>query len=184
MPVNLYFVRHGEAESSWDKASDPGLSDLGHKQASEVSRALCKMSNPVKIFSSPLSRARETAAPLEREWGVEAQIVPQVAEIPSHHIAFENRRAWLTEMMQSDWAVQPDILLSWRKDILDIVRAQKQDAVFFTHFMVINTIVSAIGETDDIVVFRPDNCSVTKISLEDDQLKLIERGGEAITIVQ
>ncbi|MBL4906040.1 MAG: histidine phosphatase family protein [Sneathiella sp.] len=184
MSVNLYFIRHGEAASSWDKASDPGLSDLGYQQAQDVSRKLDGMTDPISIYSSPLSRARETAVPLEKLWGSSSQIVSEIAEIPSNHIPFEERRNWLTALMASRWSEQPDSLLNWRSNILKIVRAQKQDAVFFSHFMVINSIVAVIEANDQIVSFRPDNCSVTRISVENDEIKLIERGGEAITVIQ
>lgn len=180
----MYFVRHGEAASSWDKASDPGLSDLGHRQASLAAEAIERMTAPVEIFSSPLCRARETAMPLEKKWGKSAEISTQVAEIPSGKISFDERHNWLMQIMQSQWSKQSDILLNWRADILNVIRTQQRDAVFFTHFMVINTIVAAIEERDDILCFRPDNGSITRISVEQEQIKLIDRGQEAITKVQ
>ncbi len=184
MSVTLYFIRHGEAASSWDKASDPGLSELGHEQAIEVSQKIKTMTDPIPVFSSPLKRAQETAVPLAKAWAQSTGLVPQIAEIPSGNIPFEERRNWLSSLMSAKWADQPENLVSWKNNILEIVRTQKSDAAFFTHFMVINTIVAAIEGEGKIVSFRPDNCSITRISVENDEIKLIERGGEAITIIQ
>ncbi len=111
-------------------------------------------------------------------------LLPEVAEIPSKHIPFEERRGWLEGLMRSNWTEQPQPLLTWRANILNAVKEQKQDAVIFTHFMVINTIVAAAEGNDQIVSFRPDNCSVTSISVENREIKLIDRGAEAITVVQ
>ena len=33
--TKIILVRHGEASASWEKSSDPGLSDLGVNQADE-----------------------------------------------------------------------------------------------------------------------------------------------------
>ncbi|MBI4336153.1 MAG: histidine phosphatase family protein [Candidatus Omnitrophica bacterium] len=68
--MNLYIVRHGE--STWNQrnkiqgTSDPGLSKLGKLQA----RLLARRFNKVRIdrlYSSPLSRAQETARIISRE---------------------------------------------------------------------------------------------------------------------
>ena len=34
--IQIYLIRHGEAEKSWDEDSDPGLSDLGKQQSKEI----------------------------------------------------------------------------------------------------------------------------------------------------
>ena len=33
IPVPIYLIRHGEAESSWDQDSNPGLSKKGKRQS-------------------------------------------------------------------------------------------------------------------------------------------------------
>ncbi len=182
--VNLYFIRHGEASSSWDQSSDPGLSDLGHTQAQTISDELCNAIAPINLISSPLLRAQETAKPFQEKWKSELSIEPKVAEIPSTGIAFEERRAWLTSLMRQSWPEQPAHLQNWRKGILDIVNNQKEDAIFFTHFMVLNVIVSALTQSEKIVSFRPDNCAITKVKLTEEGPLLVDRGREAVTVVR
>ena len=78
----LYLIRHGEAEAAFDAALDPGLSPRGQGQAEEIAARLEAL-GPLALFTSPLKRARETVAPLERTWRLCARIEPRIAEIPS-----------------------------------------------------------------------------------------------------
>lgn len=182
--VKLYFVRHGQASSSWDQSSDPGLSVLGHQQASDVAREIADSLPTARLISSPLRRAQETATPLQDLWKSAPKVEPTIAEIPSTGIPFEDRRAWLTNLMKSDWSEQPDNLIQWRRGILDVLTAQKEDTVFFTHFMVLNVIVGSLTKTEKIVSFRPDNCAITKVELSDRGLELMDKGREAVTVVR
>ncbi|GLQ06033.1 histidine phosphatase family protein [Sneathiella chinensis] len=179
----IFLVRHGEASGSWDKATDPGLSPLGQQQARQASERLQGMTHPVAILSSPLLRAQETAHPLEQDWGRQRSIHPEVSEIPSHGVPFDQRRSWLDRIMKQGWTGQEDALVRWRDGILGFLSGLEEDAVVFTHFVVINTVVGAIQQDDRIISFRPDNCSITTILSENGQLKLIEQGGEAITLI-
>ena len=182
--VTLSFIRHGEAAGNWDNAVDPGLSDLGKSQATALARRLQDEMAVTRIFSSPLMRTRETAEPLGLKWQQNVEIVPQLIEIPSVGIALAERRTWLSAVLQGDWNNQMAHLRSWRSDILDFVRGQKKDAVFVTHFVVINALVGAAEDSDKVVVFKPDHCSVTKIRLTNDHITLLERGTEAVTVVR
>ncbi len=183
MPSTICLVRHGEAASSWDQDPDPGLSEKGRVQARKIADQM-QSEKAVRLVSSPLKRAQETSAPLAELWQRQINIAPQIAEIPSHHIPFEERRAWLNEVMQKAWRDQSDTLKNWRQTILDFVSGLDEDAVLFSHFMVINAIVGAVEDDDNVMIFRPDNCSVTRISVHDGRLSLIERGHEAITVVR
>jgi broad specificity phosphatase PhoE len=182
--VNLYFVRHGEASSSWDKSTDPGLSELGHRQAAGAAETLANEIGVARLVSSPLARAQETAIPLSKKWGATVQIEPNIAEIPSAGIPFEERRTWLNGLMASHWEGQAEPLLRWRSGILEILKSQSEDTIFFTHFMVLNVIVGALENSEKIVSFRPDNCAITKVGLTEDGLKLLEKGREAVTVVR
>ncbi len=179
----LYFIRHGEAASSWDQSTDPGLSELGHQQALRAAEIMKRETQPIKIFTSPLMRAQETALPLTKMWQAEPTIISNIAEIPSGDIPFDKRREWLNEIMVSGWGSQPENLVQWRNGILDIAKNQQGDAVFFTHFMVLNTIVGAIGKVDAIMSYRPDNCSILKVDNSGAELSIADRGMEASTVV-
>jgi len=46
--MDIFLVRHGEAAASWGESPDPGLSELGRRQA-EVAAALLKQSQTNKL---------------------------------------------------------------------------------------------------------------------------------------
>jgi probable phosphoglycerate mutase len=89
----LLLIRHGE--NDYTKASklaghlpEVHLNERGRKQVAELAEALAKV--PIKaVYSSPLERARETAAPLAEKLGLEVQI-----------------RAGLVETSIGEWAGQ------------------------------------------------------------------------------
>lgn len=60
MEASVVVVQHGEKVR---EPGDPGLTARGLRQAAAVARVLAPMA-PVAVVSSPLRRARETAAPL------------------------------------------------------------------------------------------------------------------------
>jgi broad specificity phosphatase PhoE len=182
--ISVYLVRHGEAAESWDQALDPGLSEKGMVQAREMAARLNKEIAPTRLYSSPLNRTQETALPLAELWQKKAIITPELSEVPSAGLDLGNRRAWLTKVMAGKWTQQSEQLQGWRSAILDFTRQQKSDAVFVTHFVVINAIISAIEERDDVVVFRPNHCSITKIQVSGDAMSIIEKGQEAVTVVK
>lgn len=184
MGITLSLIRHGEASGNWDSTVDPCLSDLGKDQADEVALNVSQATVPQWIYSSPLARARETAEPFGLNWQREIEIAPQLIEVPSAGVALTERRKWLTNVLQGRWADQAIHLQDWRANILDFARSQKYDAVFVTHFVVINSLVGAAIGSDDVVVFKPGHCSVTKILLENGQLSLIEKGEEAATVIR
>lgn len=180
----LYLVRHGEAAGAWDKSADPGLSDLGHQQAKTMAARLHEELAPLPIYSSPLMRTRETSVPLEQLWNRPAEVVPRLSEVPSTGIDFKDRRQWLTTVLQRSWPEQTEFLQEWRSGLVDFARQMTHDAVFITHFVVINSLVGAAEESDQVLVFRPDHCSVSKIGISGGELSLIEKGSEAVTVVK
>ena len=65
-PVHIYFVRHGESEGNTRGAMqgrrDSPLTEAGRQQAAATADWFRKLGEPLAaVFSSPLSRARETA---------------------------------------------------------------------------------------------------------------------------
>ncbi|MCR9215150.1 MAG: phosphoglycerate mutase family protein [Proteobacteria bacterium] len=184
MDITLYLVRHGEAAGAWDETADPGLSTLGHQQAESLAEQLHAEISPLPIYSSPLMRTRETSSPLERLWSRQAEVVPRLSEVPSTGIDFKDRRKWLTTVLQRSWPEQTDFLQEWRAGLVDYARNMDHSAVFITHFVVINSLVGAAEKSDQVLVFRPDHCSVTKIKVSSGELSLIEKGSEAVTVVK
>ena len=183
MPT-VFMVRHGRAAAGYDSHRDPGLDDLGRQQADATAAALAEeLRTPLAIVSSPLARARETAAPLARRWNVEAAIEPRIAEIPSPMDGLAERSAWLRGVMAGPWAALPPDLLRWRQEMIDCVLGFEEDTVAFCHFIAINVIVGAATGDERLIVFRPDNGSVTRFSTDGGKLSLVELGQEGRTTV-
>ncbi|MCY4214430.1 MAG: histidine phosphatase family protein [Gammaproteobacteria bacterium] len=180
--ATIYMVRHGRADANAPDPRDPGLDDLGHRQARETAAALAPK-GPLPIRSSPFARARETAAALAELWEAEVAIEPRVAEIPFPMTDLAERGAWLRRAMAGGWSGLDDRLQSWRRDLVDCVARLDRDCVVFCHFIAINVAAGAAQGDDRLVIFQPDNASVTVLSNDGGKLRLLEFGREAATKV-
>jgi broad specificity phosphatase PhoE len=177
--TRIYMVRHGRAEAGFGESMDPALDALGREQAQVVATTLAPR-GPLPILSSPLRRTRETAAPLAALWRRDARIEDAVAEIPSPMgMTLEDRISWLRTLMGGSWHDVPNDLAAWRARCIATVAAIAQDTVVFSHYVAINVIAGAATGDDRVVVFSPDNCSVTVFETGGTHLKLIEKGAEA-----
>ncbi len=175
-------VRHGHAAAGFGDALDPGLDALGQEQARVTAKRLAER-GPLAIVSSPLKRARETAAPLAELWKCEPVIDEAIAEIPSGSQTLEERAQWLRGFMGGSWRDASMELAAWRERALAALAALSEDTVMFSHFIAINVAVGAAVGEDKVVVFSPDNCSVTVLENKGGRLALIEQGHEAVTKV-
>ena len=181
--ANVFLVRHGEATANWGQDSDPGLSQRGFEQSEAVSSIFSeRFRAPLKIISSPLLRARQTAAPLARCFDTTVEIDPAYTEIISPH-GLAARQVWLKRFMEETWEFQPQALLEWRKMAIESLRNILPGTVIYTHFMVINTLVGWLVDSQATVTFRPDNCSVTELKLEKKQFTLVKCGGELPSVI-
>jgi broad specificity phosphatase PhoE len=179
-PARLYLVRHGRPTATFAEAPDAGLDPDGAIQAEAVAGRLGPL-GPLAIVSSPLRRARETAAPLERLWGRSALIDAAIAEIPLVGVSLARRGEWLRGVMASRWPDLPAELRSWRALVVEALAGIGQSTVLFTHYVAINVAVGHATGDDHLVVFAPDHCSVTVLEANSGALKLVERGAEAET---
>ena len=181
MPT-IYMVRHGKAAAGFAGHLDPGLDDLGRAQARACADSLAPL-GPLPLYSSPLARARQTAEPLAERWDSAIVIEPRVAEIPSPTEHLEQRAAWLRQAMQGRWRDLNDSLQAWRRDLVDCVASLTEDSVVFCHFIAINAAVGEARCDDRLVVFSPDNGSVTVLSNDTRRIELVELGRSAQTRV-
>lgn len=180
---NVFLVRHGEATAKWGQDFDPGLSQRGFGQSEAVSSIFSeRFRAPLKIISSPLLRARQTAAPLARCFDTNVEIDHAYQEIISPH-GLAARQAWLKRFMGETWESQPQELLEWRMIAIESLRNITPGTVIYTHFMVINTLVGWLVDSQATVTFSPDNCSVTELKLEKDQFTLVKLGRELPSVV-
>jgi probable phosphoglycerate mutase len=106
--MELLLIRHGlpvREENPDGRPADPPLSEEGRDQAERAARWLA--GEPIEaIYTSPLRRAQETAAPLERQRGLSAQVEPGVIEldhrepsyVPLEELKATDYPAWQEQM--------------------------------------------------------------------------------------
>ncbi|MBI1179547.1 MAG: histidine phosphatase family protein [Alphaproteobacteria bacterium] len=188
-PVRLYLIRHGQATGGWDQDMDPGLSELGWRQAREAAAALRHL-GPMPIVTSPMRRTRETALPFSEAWGTVPRVEPRISEIPSPSEDLAARKDWLAGVMAGDWnapAAQragDHDLRAWRQGVIDAVCEIREPTVITSHYIAINVIAGHLTGNDALVCFRPDNCSITVVENDGGTLRLVETGREAETEVR
>ena len=190
--INIYLIRHGKASSGWD-TTDPNLDLTGKKQSDKIALKLSQIAKePFDVFSSPLIRCIETAEPFSKVKNKKIKIEDRIIEIPSPIKNLKKRVVWLKKVLPLTW----DELISnedsreskidyflWRENILKFFLSLNKDTFIFTHYLVINSIVSYLKKSDKVVFFNPDNTSLTHLSLSDKKLKIISLGDEASTII-
>ena len=114
--AKIFLVRHGEASGAYTEDPDPGLSDKGEAQALSIKRFFIDQL-PLKVYSSPLKRAYETAK-LVTGNSVEIFKEPRMSEIPSNTQDLEKRGVWLQKVIERDWDKQPKKLKLWKKQVV------------------------------------------------------------------
>lgn len=171
MSHRVWLVRHGEPAEA--VGIDPGLTALGHMQASMLEGRLDR----VALRTSPLRRARETAAPLEVAWGTIAVVDTRFRELPSSRTGAAARRAWLRVALAGTFADLGDEQRVWRDAIVAAVRTFAADTVVTTHAVVINVLTGHCDGIDSVLAWVPAHGSVTVIQVaETGALTLVERG--------
>ena len=83
--TQLIFVRHGQTngnvEGRWQGWTDTPLNELGSKQADLAARRLGELKGQVHaLYSSPLSRAYQTAQPIAQSLGLPVRLVEDLKE--------------------------------------------------------------------------------------------------------
>lgn len=104
--ARLWIVRHGEtdfnAEGRWQGAgTDRPLNEAGRTQAQAVAAALADR-DFAALYTSPMLRARQTAAPISRATGLRPVEVEALRE--AHHGAWEGKtRAEILAGWRAEW---------------------------------------------------------------------------------
>jgi broad specificity phosphatase PhoE len=110
--VNLYLVRHGQTSFSRENrfcgTSDPSLTDVGHAMAEEFATAYVATTWDA-IYTSPMARARQTAARLERLAGVTAIVEDGLTEI-----AYGEWEGLTVDEVKARW---PEAYEYWAADV-------------------------------------------------------------------
>ena len=181
---SILLIRHGEASASWGDHADPGLSNSGKAQAENLINELKNDDlNEFKFITSPKLRAIETAQPLAINYKKEVTIQDEFSEIPSDGIVNKDKQNWLKNIMTMDINHLPKEVENWLSKIMDSIHSIEEDVIIFSHFMVINTIISSILNNQKLLHFYPDYTSSTRLILKDNEIKEIILGDNKKTLI-
>ena len=160
----IIFVRHGEAESSFGTHPDPALSKNGVEQSLKLIHHDQLQSLEDFIFiSSPKLRAIETARPIANKFNKEIKIDETFIEIPTENIEMDQKQNWLKQLVQKEKKQLPSNIKLWEKNIYEKIKGFRQNTIIFSHFMVINSILSTLSNHNHLLYFYPGYSSITKI---------------------
>lgn len=177
----IYLIRHGEPAGAYGAHPNPGLTELGTRQAFVAAETLAKAGAKWAV-TSPLARSRETAAQFEKLMETHARIETGVGEIITPP-GIEDRAGWLKGVMAGTWGDAGPELQAWRKSVLAAVTSLPDETAAFSHFIAINAVVGLLSGDDRVVAFRPGHASITKLARVGGRLRVVELGDEAASVV-
>ena len=183
--MKIFLIRHGEAAQSWDQSADPGLSELGKQQALECFNTLNENEdlNQFNLVSSPLKRAQETSLHFKKNFEKQLSLNEAFREIPSPGISLVERKNWLQEVFKKNINELEKPQQIWQSEILSNLKSFTEPTIIFSHFMVINIVISNLKNDPRVVSFYPDNCSITELDNNNGKLCLVSTGNELQTHV-
>jgi probable phosphoglycerate mutase len=177
--MELILVRHAQPvrveQGTVTGPADPGLSHTGNSQARWLAEWLA--AEPIDaVLTSPLCRARETAAPVAATLGMTAEVVDGVAEYDAaagEYIPIEELRATKDERwfatIEGRWAdvggVDPQ---EFQRRVVPAVeelieRFPGQRVVVVTHGGVLNVYLAHVVGTDRLLWFHPEYTSISRV---------------------
>ena len=193
-PLVIHVVRHGRTRSNrvglvmgW---ADESIEPDQHDAADAVAVRLAAAPAPVRVVSSPLARARDTAAPLAAALTVDLETDARLGELyqgPWQGLAeSEVARRWPLEW--SVWRTAPETLDLDGRETLTALYARVADAfddlvrssdaatvVVFTHDAVVRAAVAWTLRVGPATYRHIDvaNCSITTIHASSTGLRLV-----------
>ena len=191
--MELLLIRHAlpaRVEAGVGPA-DPPLAGLGERQAAALATALVDEGVTV-LMTSPMKRARQTAASVAKELGLVAEECDGLAEYDRHsswYIPIEELRAakdprWL-DFVEGRWGFEhgldPDV---FRADVVRTVEALVADhpgrkVAAVAHGGVINAYVAHLLQTPITGVFEPAYTSITRILAASTGQRMVKSMNEA-----
>jgi 2,3-bisphosphoglycerate-dependent phosphoglycerate mutase len=192
----LVIVRHGRPESQVvpGGAADPPLAAAGIAQAMATAEFL--MGERVDaIVSSPMLRARETAAPLAARLGIEPLIVPNLAEVDAHKEFYLPAEEYTADHpFAQEMAKDPMSMFAhhggfdaWRHKIVtafdEVVAKHKgQTVAVFCHGMVTTTFLSKVLGHDDPFRLHPAYCAISRVTASSNGMRTAKSVNETAHI--
>lgn len=170
-PMELTLVRHARPRQIEDAAgpADPALTEIGHRQARALAGWMA--AEPIDaLYVSPLTRARQTAEPLERLVGIEAVVVDGVREYDADGSSYvplevlrQDKHAWRAYLAQEETADHSSFAAEVGESIEKMVAEHPGRAVtVICHGGVINVWASLVLGTEPRMFFEPHYTSVNR----------------------
>jgi 2,3-bisphosphoglycerate-dependent phosphoglycerate mutase len=177
--MELLLVRHAAPvrveAGTVDGAADPGLTPAGRAQADRLAAWLAAEA-PDAVVTSPLRRARETAAPVAAATGRPVAVCPGVSEYDAaagEYLPIEELRAARDERwyatIEGRWAdvggVDP---VEFQRQVVPAVEVlidehPGQRVVVITHGGVINVYLAHVLGIRQLLWFHPEYTSVSRV---------------------
>jgi 2,3-bisphosphoglycerate-dependent phosphoglycerate mutase len=173
--MEILFVRHGLPERIVDATgpADPPLAPAGVAEAHLLAAWLVQRGQVDVVWSSPLRRALETAAPLADALGVEVLVDDDLAEYDRHSSVYVPLEELaddpeLLAQVTADWAelqANPGPFRSRVTGAVDrIVAAHPgQKVAVVCHGGVINAYIGGQLGTDQVLFFEPRYTSISRV---------------------
>jgi probable phosphoglycerate mutase len=177
--VELLLVRHAlpvrrEMEIG---AADPELSESGHAQARHLADYLAAEAPLDALYSSPLQRARQTAAPIATRFGLDVVLEDAVAEWDRHsneYVPIEELKAaddprWQA-LLRGEWTSHDETPEQFAARVVDtieatIARHRGGRIAVVCHGGVINTYLAhVLGLGGQQSFFYPNYTSIHRVA--------------------
>ncbi|MEZ5378621.1 MAG: histidine phosphatase family protein [Acidimicrobiales bacterium] len=175
--MQLLLIRHG-LPVPIEGHADPELDEIGHAQSQHLAEYLASERIDV-IYTSPMHRARQTAAPLAERLGMEPIVEPDVAEsdkdgtsyVPVEQLKAAGDPRWREAVAVSDWAEEREPLDAFHERVMAGIERMVdahagQNVAVFCHGGVIARYTATILELpwERTGFFYPLYTSVTRVA--------------------
>ena len=186
----LLLIRHGQSDfgsegfrtSPRGRQWDPGLSDLGRRQADALAARLVLTPPPAVVVTSPFRRCRETIGPYLERAGIEASADEEVGEVfvgEWEGLSFEEIVSGDEELARRFRDSEPMFSLApggetggdLRRRVVPAVErtlegALEGNVVVVTHGGVINAYLGHVLGIDQDMFFLPENASINTVAFD------------------
>ncbi|WP_051165817.1 histidine phosphatase family protein [Amycolatopsis orientalis] len=192
--MQLLLIRHAQPvpASSDTGGVDPGLTPGGLQQAERLAEFLTRpQAREIQaVYSSPMARARETAAPLAKRLGLAVEERSGVAEfdygapvyVPSEDYTGDRRQQW-EDLLRGKWHGYEFDMDAFRRRAVEalegIVGAHSNGTVAVVcHGGVINVYLAHILGTALPMFFQPDYTSVSRVVAASDGYRTLRTAND------
>lgn len=184
--MELLLIRHALPvrvdEGSVDGPADPALAPLGVRQSDALAGWLA--AEPIHaIWSSPMRRARETAAPLAARLGLDVRIDDGLAEYDKHSLSYIPIEE-LKAANDPRWNQLPERPEEFAAEVVEAVERvieahPRQRVAVVCHGGVINAYAGHVLGIADPLFFLPAYTSITRVLASTTGVRSIDSLNEA-----